>query len=64
MNTLYVKLCGLSMAVLPLMELHIMDYLRSVEFRTFIAQQVISPLLTGLSGAAVQILFNRIFGVI
>lgn len=64
MNTLYVKLCGLSFFVLPLMELHIMDYLRSAEFRMYIAQSVITPLLTGLSNAAIQVIFSRVFGVI
>ncbi|MBN1345819.1 MAG: hypothetical protein JXQ73_24220 [Phycisphaerae bacterium] len=64
MNTLYVKLCGLTVAALPLLELELLDYIRGVEFRTFLAQSVLVPLLSSLSNVAVQALMNSMFGVI
>ena len=63
MTSLYVKLCGLSAAALPLLDIDILDYLRSLEFRTFLAQQVLTPLLTAVSTATVQSIVEAAFGV-
>ncbi len=64
MNGLYVKLTGLTLAALPLLDIDILDYVRSLEFRAMLSQYVLTPLLTGLSDAAVLALMNRLFGVI
>lgn len=64
MNGLYLKMCWLTAAALPLMELELLDYVRGIEFRTFLAQSVLTPLLTSLSSAAVQAVVEAMFGVI
>ncbi len=62
---LYVRLLGLmgSLAALPILELELLDYLRGLEFRTFLSQSVVAPLLSALVTALVQLFFNGLFGV-
>jgi hypothetical protein len=66
MNMLYLKACGLvgAVAALPLAELEILHYLKGMEFRALLAQEVITPLLSQLTGVALQLLLNRMFGVV
>ncbi len=66
MNTLYVKLCGLTgaIAAMPLLDCDLWDYVRTTEFRALLAESVLTPLLTSLSSVAVQAIVERMFGVI
>jgi len=66
MRSIYARLYCLSVAAaaLPLLDIDIVDYLKSLEFRRFLAQSILAPLLTQLSNAAILALVQRMFGVV
>jgi hypothetical protein len=66
MNRMYARLYVLTVAAaaLPLLDIDVIDYIKSLEFRQFLASSILTPLLTQLSTAAITALAQRMFGVI
>jgi hypothetical protein len=68
MSSLYTRLYVLSasatLMALPMLDIHVYKYLKSLEFRQFVAQSVVTPLVAFVADATVMGVVQRVFGVI